>query len=132
VKGESEMTNIAIFEDRIAELQQALSDLLAALDAQDEDPSAYVHVDSARAAAVMTLENGQVRKPQPLPMSELIGAGYKPVPPTPGTGDADAEVVAGWTCDLCPREGLVYLPFSKNSSYRPFARCPDCGHAVEF
>lgn len=126
------MTTVQTPEDRIADLEPALTGLLAALDAQDEDPRCYRSVDSARAAAVAMLENGRIHKRAPLPVAELLAGDYRVKAPSLEYGDADAEIAQSMTCEVCKKKGLTYLPYSNNGSYRAFAQCSKCGHTVEF
>ncbi len=121
-------------QDRIADLEQALNELLSALDAQDErpGPSTAVFADAARMRAFSVLENGHVKRPVLLPLRELIAAGYRPGAPSLECAECDGPIAERSTCEVCGTEGMEYVPFVNGKSYRPFARCPECQHAVEF
>jgi hypothetical protein len=134
------MNGTVALENRVADLEHALVALLTALDARDQDPRAYVRVDSARALAEATLENARAREPQTMHALAygLIAEGYRCEAPSPLSAEIDGEAVNGCRCKLCG--GFrVYRPFTKNGgeraigllSYRAFGHCQGCGDVTE-
>lgn len=78
-------------------------------------------------------------RPTPLHALAPTGTeGYRAVPP-PAGGLVDAEAIDASvcreaTCGNCGRRGLDYRPYFRTEprSYRAFAVCAACGHAIEF
>ena len=61
--------------------------------------------------------------------------GFKPGQPPPGPfggEDIDAEVCANASCPECHYKGMEFHPFIRYRTYRAFAVCPACHHAMEF
>ncbi len=44
----------------------------------------------------------------------------------------DREVCARSVCPVCDHRGMVYHPFLRDTSYRVFFQCPNCGYFDEF
>ena len=68
-------------------------------------------------------------------LPDLVAQGYvQAPPPNYEAATIDREVCRESTCDVCGHTGLDYVPYIRKSpfSYRAFARCPMCGHKIEF
>lgn len=67
----------------------------------------------------------------------MASEGYTPAFVEDIGHNIDLQVASEATCDECGHRGMEYHPWlksrpGKRTSYRAWARCPECGAAFEF
>ena len=83
-------------------------------------------------------ENSDLEEARPVVdiKREMTEAGYHEGAPNMDAAALDGSVCAEASCPKCNRQGLQYLPYTKQTAYRKiykaYAACPNCKIALEF